>query len=262
MTQKISRGKGDIGDKLAFTRDTLARYGSIEDVAVFSTAMLYSLIPTDKVALAVVEGNTLKSVATIGPRVIMDLNLNWPSINARAVKMGQTQLVNDTSRDPDYFPGDGRDAHTMLSELCVPLTHQGRVLGTINLECRQAGRFTEEDAELADAFAGEIAKAVHRVLRDMPKGEPRQPYKVKNRSTMDNYYGILEAVHDGEEVLNRIVYRVALPWKRGKEMVNHLVAKGYLRKEKISAARYVYRITEEGVKALETYDGVIEKLTT
>lgn len=262
MTHEISRGKGDIGAKLSFMRYTLAQYHTLEDVAMFATTMLHSVVPVDKIALAVIEGNTLKSVAAIGPRIFMDLNLNWPSVNARTVKTGQTQLVNDTRDDPDYFPGDGREAVTMLSELCVPLIHGDEVLGTINLECRRAGRFTEEDQRVAEAFAQGIAEAVHRARAAAPTDKPWESRGVKNRSTVDNYYGILAAVYNGDEVLNRIVHRVALPWKRGKEMVNNLVAKGYLRRERKSAARYIYKITDQGVKAMMTYDGITEKLGT
>ncbi len=262
MTHKISRGKGDIGAKLSFMRYTLAQYHLLEDVAMFATTMLHSVVPTDKIALAVIEDKILKSVSTIGPRVVMDLNLDWPSINARTVETMETQLVNDTRDDPDYFPGNGRDAVTMLSELCVPMIHGDTVIGTVNLECRRAGRFTEEDKEVAEAFTRMIAEAVHRVQADAPTGEPRMSRGVKNRSTTDNYYGILAAVYNGETVLNRIVHRVALPWKRGKEMVTNLVEKGYLRREKISAARYVYKITDTGVRAMKTYDGITERLCT
>ena len=262
MTHKISRGKGDIGAKQGFMRHKLAQYHLLEDMAMFATTTLHELVPANKIALAVIEGDTLKSVAAIGPRVFMDLSLNWPSINARTVKTKQTQLVNDTRGDPDYFPGEGRDAVTMLSELCVPLIYQDEVLGTINLECREAGRFTEDDKRVAEALAQKIAEAVHRVRGDPAEGKAGGGRGAKNRSTMDNYYGILVAVYGGETVLNRIVHRVALPWKRGKEMVSNLVEKGYLRKEKKSAARYVYRITKQGVEALKTYDDMTEKLGT
>jgi putative methionine-R-sulfoxide reductase with GAF domain/predicted transcriptional regulator len=261
MTRKTSRVKGDIEAKLIFIKETLARLPTLEEVAVFATTTLNSIIPTDKIAVAVIEGNILRSVSTIGERVIMDLNLDWPSINARTVKTRRTQLVNDTSTDPDYFPGDGCDAVTMLSELCVPMIHRGRVLGTINLECRNPGRFSEEEARFAEAFASEVAEAMHRELGGTPaSGGPRGPRRARNRSTMDNYHEILTAAHSGERVLNRILYRAAIPWKRGKEMADNLVAKGYLTKEKKSAARYIYRITEEGVEAMKNYDGIIENL--
>jgi putative methionine-R-sulfoxide reductase with GAF domain len=137
---------GDIEAKHGFFKETLSGLDTLEDVAIAATQTLYSIIETDKIALAVIEDNILRSVSTIGKRVIMDLNLKWPSINARTVKSMETQLVNDTSLDPDYFPGNGCDAFTMLSELCVPIIHHGRVLGTINLECRQRGCYSEEDA--------------------------------------------------------------------------------------------------------------------
>lgn len=70
---------------------------------VFSTAILHSVIPTDKVALAVVEGNVLRSVSTLGERVIMDLSLDQPSINGRAVRTGQTQLVRARMRVVGIF---------------------------------------------------------------------------------------------------------------------------------------------------------------
>lgn len=63
-------------------------------------------------------------------------------------------------------------------------------------------------------------------------------------------------------MLNRVLHKVAIQWKRGKEMMNNLVAKGYLAKEKISAARCIYKITDEGVEAMKNYEGVLEYLDT
>lgn len=260
MTRKVSRVNGDIEAKLSFFKETLAGLDTLEEVAIAATQTLYSLIETDKIALAIIEDNILRSISTIGERVFMDLNLEWPSINARTVKSRETQLVNDTNLDPDYFPGDGCDAVTMLSELCVPIIHHGRVLGTLNLECRQRGCYSEEDARTVEVYAREIAEAVHRVKEQEANMEPEKRRGARVRSPTENYLEILEAVHDGVEVLNRIVYRVAIPWRRGKEMVNDLVDKGYLTKEKISAARYVYKITDKGVEILKKHEHVPECL--
>jgi putative methionine-R-sulfoxide reductase with GAF domain/predicted transcriptional regulator len=248
-------------DKLRFTRETLAQFYTLEDMAMFATTMLFSVIPTNKVALAVIEGNVLKPVSTIGERVFMDLNLDWPSINARAVKTRHTQLVNDTRKDPDYIPGEGGDNITMLSELCVPMIHRSKVLGTINFESRHLGHFSEEDAETAEAFTHEIAEAIHRVWGNLGLvGGSPFVYQVKNRSIMDRYYDLLRAVYEGETVLNRVLNKTVIPWKPGKGMVDDLVTKGYLIRKQTSARRYAYRITDEGVKALKTYEGIIEKL--
>lgn len=245
-------------EKLRFTRETLGHLLTLEDAALFATTMLFSVIPADKVALAVIEGNLLRSVNTIGERVIMDLNLDRASINSRTVKTGRTQLVNDTRKDPDYFPGDGHDRFNMLSELCVPLIHRGKVLGTINFESRRQGAFSERDAEAAEAFTQEIAEAVYRLHgRWQYEGSPAL-VEGGVRSPMEVERDLLRVVLGGETVLNRILNRTAVQWKRGKELVDDLVARGLLVREGASARRYVYRVTEEGVKLLEAQEDVSE----
>jgi predicted transcriptional regulator len=247
-------------EKLRFTQETLAQFYTIEDVSMFATTMLFSIVPADKVALTIIEGNALRSVSTIGERVVIDLNLDRTSINARTVKTKQTQLVNDTRKDPDYYSGYSDDDSTMLSELCVPMIHGGKVLGTINFEDHEIGRFSEEDAETAEAFTREIAEAIHRVWgkKALVEGS-RVVYQVKTRSSMDRYHDLLKAVNEGETVLNRILNRTVIPWKPGKDMVDDLVTIGYLAKEQSTARRYSYRITEEGFKALKTYEDIIER---
>jgi len=262
MTPEKSRVSGDTEAKLRFVRDTLSQFYTVEEIAMFSTAMLNSIIPTDRVDLAVIEGNTLRSVCTIGRRVITDLSLDQKSINACTVKTGKTQLVNDTREDHDYFPEDRGDSFTVLSELCVPIIHGGKVLGTINFESSKPGRFTEGEAEVAEAFMREIAEAVHRVLgHEPPRGGRQTFYMTRTRSSLDRYHDLLKVVQGGESVANKILNSAAIPWKPGKEMLDELVAKEYLAREQVSASRHVYRITESGVKVLKTYEGILENLS-
>jgi len=259
MAPHVSRVSGDTEDKLRLTREALAHLNTVEDVAMLATTTLFSVIPTHKIAVAVVEGETLRSVNTLGKRVFLDLTLDQPSINARTIKTGRTQLVNDTSRDADYFPGDSNE--TMSSELCVPLIHGGRVLGTINFEHQQLGRYTEEDARAAEAFAKEIAEAVHRLQQAKPRIEkPPRADGVVARSSIEINRDLLRTVYQGESVLNRILNNTAIQWKPGKELVNSLVAKGHLKIEKTSPRRYAIHITDEGIQALNAYEGLLRKL--
>ena len=139
--------------------------------------------------------------------------------------------------------------------------HQGQVLGTINFENRHPVYFSEEDAETAEVFTNEIAEAIHRVNgKRAPTPELQGVYQVKNRSIMDRYHDILKVVSEGETVLNRILNKTVISWKPGKDMVNDLVTKGYLTKEKASARRCAYRVTEDGVRALKTYEDITERL--
>lgn len=244
-------------EKLRFTKETLAHLNTIEDVAMFATTTLFSVVPTHKISVAVIDGDTLNFVNTIGKRNISGLKLDQPSINTRTVRTGKTQLINDTSRDPDYYSGDPED--TMSSEMCVPMIHDGRVLGTINFEHMHPSRYTEKDVQAAEAFAGEIAEAVSRVHKTRQEKKPGAAGHVKARSPIEIYRDILRTVNDGETVLNRILNNTAIQWKPGKELVNELVSKGYLSREKTSGRRYTYRITEEGVQALNAYDDVVKR---
>jgi predicted transcriptional regulator len=192
--------------------------------------------------------------------VIMDLSLDQPSVNGRAIRTRQTQLVNDTRVDPDYFPGDGGDSHTMLSELCIPLIHDGKALGTVNFESKTLGRFTDDEAEAAEAFAGEITDALRRVLSEEPVSGGRICVITRTRSALDRYHDVLKAVRGGESVANKILNRAAIQWMPGKQMIEDLVRKGYLERKKATARRYTYSITEEGVKALKTYEEIVENL--
>lgn len=70
----------------------------------------------------------------------------------RAFATGDTQVVPDVEKDPDYFayaPG-------VRSELAVPLKHGTRVLGVLNLESDARDAFGTDDVRLAEALAGAI----------------------------------------------------------------------------------------------------------
>jgi predicted transcriptional regulator len=259
MTTRVSRVSGDMEEKLRFTRETLSQFHTLEDVAMFATTMLFSIIPTDRVALTITEGDALRPVSAIGEQGTVNLKLDQPSVHTRTVKTGHTQLVKDTRTDPDHIPTSNNVK--MLSEMCVPMVHEGQVLGAINFENMHPDHFSDEDAETVEAFTNEIAEAIYRVSgKRAPTKELQGVYQVKNRSVMDRYHDILKVVKEGETVLNRILNKTVIPWKPGKDMVNDLVTKGYLAKEKTSASRYVYRITEEGLKALKTYEGILKRL--
>ena len=68
---------------------------------------------------------------------IIDRNVG---IAARVLKTGQIEMIGDIREDPDYrqskLPG-------MLSELCVPILHNDRCVGIINLESSRLNAFND-----------------------------------------------------------------------------------------------------------------------
>jgi len=70
-----------------------------------------------------------------------------------AVATGETQLVPDVHAFPGHIPCD--DASN--SELVVPLVHDGRVFGVIDLDSPTLNRFDATDAAGIEAIAALIA---------------------------------------------------------------------------------------------------------
>lgn len=71
----------------------------------------------------------------------------------RALRTQQTQLVNDTRKDPDYFSEETYG----LSELVVPIIHQGQVLGILDSEHSALGFFTEDYRRTFETCASLLA---------------------------------------------------------------------------------------------------------
>lgn len=70
---------------------------------------------------------------------------------------GHSYLCPDTARDPIYLEG----ASGARSSLTVPLSVQGEVIGTLNVESPRPDAFTGEDMHFTELFAGQVAQALH-----------------------------------------------------------------------------------------------------
>jgi GAF domain-containing protein len=75
--------------------------------------------------------------------------LDGGGITVRAVRQGRAQLVPDICKDPDYVEGDGRTR----CELVVPLMHNGRPKGVLNIEHPEPYHFHQGDLELLEGLA-------------------------------------------------------------------------------------------------------------
>jgi CheY-like chemotaxis protein len=69
---------------------------------------------------------------------------------------GRSYLCEDTARDPLYLPG----APGAKSSITVPLILHDEVIGTLNVETPQPGRFTEDDVLFLELYARAVAKAL------------------------------------------------------------------------------------------------------
>jgi predicted transcriptional regulator/putative methionine-R-sulfoxide reductase with GAF domain len=239
--------------QLDFLRKKIDDFKTVEEIAMLTNVILHSEISADKIAFAVVEGELLKSVNVIGHRVFLDLNMDEPSINARAVNTGETQLVNNTRTDEDYYPGNGPYAVEMLSELCVPIIHEENVLGTINLENRSFNSFSLNDAKIVEDLAKEIAPALNRILTNLELDKiPVRTVRSREEIKMD----ILKAIKNGETNKTKICNAANVSWSPGTKILGELESVGHVTLEHYSKDVKIYIITDLGLRALTEFENL------
>ena len=89
--------------------------------------------------------------------VIKNFRLKFgQGIVGTAVVEQQSILVNDVHQDPRYLGV----VTGVSSQLVVPLRHQKRVIGALNLLSDKVGAFTQRDEEILSQFAVHIAQAL------------------------------------------------------------------------------------------------------
>ncbi|MFP4394661.1 MAG: GAF domain-containing protein [Anaerolineales bacterium] len=84
------------------------------------------------------------------------------SICAAAASQGQAVNIPNTSQDPRYQPPLDEGSR-YLSELCVPIKIEDRVLGVINAEHEACDHFSPADQQLLQTLAGQTAVAMENV---------------------------------------------------------------------------------------------------
>lgn len=111
------------------------------------------------------EDGCLVPVAARGPRAeaLFGLCLRpGEGLAGQVVQRDEPQLVADVAREPAWAGRfDHATGYTTRSMLCVPLRGRKRVIGCLQLiNKRSGGRLSEDDLELALAFAGHAAVAL------------------------------------------------------------------------------------------------------
>lgn len=116
-----------------------------------------------QVALQLVDraANLLRMMASAGYPMDGDGGLDMPlgvGITGWVAERGEAVLVSDVREDPRYYPANA----ATRSELCVPLTAGGVVIGTLNLESPEVNAFSRHDKRLLTTLAGNLAMLIER----------------------------------------------------------------------------------------------------
>ena len=83
--------------------------------------------------------------------------LTGQGVTGHVAFTGESYLCRDTANDPLYLRG----AEGARSSMTVPLTFQGEVLGTLNVESPRVNAFGDDDLQFTELFSREVATALH-----------------------------------------------------------------------------------------------------
>jgi putative methionine-R-sulfoxide reductase with GAF domain len=113
------------------------------------------------------ERNMLVQKAAYGDKSPMGFEISNPieipvgkGITGFAAKSGTSLLVNDTTKDERYIVDD----EIRHSELCVPIIHDGKVIGIIDSEHPRKNFFTADQKKTLEQIAGICSSKIARTM--------------------------------------------------------------------------------------------------
>lgn len=120
------------------------------------------------------EASEYIEAAFAGDIMPVSKGVRWPmtkGIIGRCIASRRTQLVLDANTDADYVSFHP----TLVAELCVPIVFKQRTLGVLNLESASADVFTPANVLALEAFADQVAGAIHlaQLTRDLEEANAR-----------------------------------------------------------------------------------------
>lgn len=160
----------------------------------------------------------------------------WPAnrgIIGRCIRERATQLVPDITTDPEYVAIHPR----VTSELVVPIRFQDRILGVLNLESAAADVFTPANVLAFEAFADQVAGAIHIASVNERLADATRQLESKTRALEDaneHLASAIETLHriSAQDGLTSLANRrhfdetLALEWRRaarGREPLSLLM---------------------------------------
>jgi PAS domain S-box-containing protein len=140
----------------------LGRTTSQEEAASIVIETLSEIFGMRYAGIGFVEKDRLIFRNTRGESDTNNLPIEGPGITVKAIRTRQTQVVNDTTKDPDYLNGRIGGAQS-LSELDVPIIVDGEPVAVISVEEDEPNSFDVEEVQLVEILANHFASALGRI---------------------------------------------------------------------------------------------------
>jgi len=141
------------------------------------------------------EANTALNAQSMGQGII-----------GRVVASGESVVVDDVTQDSNYLAV----IPNVRSEMCVPISYAGSVVGAINLESPDVSAFHDADVDFVLALASQTAIAIGNALRleeQMERGELLR----RRAEQLSNLFEISQAFRSDrplEDVLDDVAHAI------------------------------------------------------
>jgi PAS domain S-box-containing protein len=162
----------------------LALAQNLEEVAGSTYNSMRNVIGFELCGFTIVDEGLLKLIHPIpesGEPIVRPLS--GKGISNRAVKTGESQLINDVLQDDDYVPW-GREG-PIRSALDVPVKIEGRVVAMLSAASSMVGAFSEEDQKLMQTLATHVSSALFRIQQREALRESEERFRLFAEASLD-----------------------------------------------------------------------------
>ena len=130
------------------------------------------------------------------------LDLTGPGLNAEAARTGQPVVVSDVRGDPRYLAiPELPDTH---SELVVPITVKGRVIGTLDVQSDRLNAFSPAEVALLQSLASQAGVALENARLFQAEQQRRQETEVLRQASLT-----LGSTLDADQVLEQLLDQIS-----------------------------------------------------
>lgn len=132
-------------------------------------------------------GHYLRQVAAIGAKnpegddILNSLRIRiGDGVTGKVAKTGRPIIVDDLSKEPSYIP----DLEPALSEICVPMIIDNKVVGVIDSEEARAGVFTARHLDILSTIAA-MASGKLKLIREAEQAQLRNRELERTRQRLE-----------------------------------------------------------------------------